>query len=95
VARKESQPVYYSSNCKDCRSEAARQARYGTTLYKVCEEQGFLCALCQVEAASCLDHNHTTGKLRGAVCRRCNFALHYFDDPEWRKRLEAHLAVGE
>lgn len=88
-------PVYFSSDCKACRSEKARRARYGTTLLAEIEKQGGICALCQVEAPTCLDHDHNTGKLRGAVCRRCNFALHYFDDPEWRTRLEAHLARGK
>ncbi len=84
-------PVYLSSSCKPCRSEDARRRRYGTTLLAVIEEQGNICALCQVEAPTVLDHDHSTGRLRGAICRRCNFALHYLDDPEWRERAEGYI----
>lgn len=87
-------PVYYSSDCKPCRSEDARRRRYGTTLLAQIEIQGNICALCQVEAPTVLDHDHETGILRGAICRRCNFALHYLDDPEWRARTEAFRAKG-
>lgn len=33
------------------------------------------CALCRMElkpAGACLDHNHSTGLVRGVLCRNCN-----------------------
>ena len=33
------------------------------------------CEICGCLGVICLDHNHETGKLRGWICKRCNFAL--------------------
>jgi peptide methionine sulfoxide reductase MsrB len=50
------------------------------------EEQGGLCAICQKPydwetSALYIDHCHTTGKVRGLLCRNCNKGLgHFFDD---------------
>ncbi len=33
----------------------------------------------EVESA-CVDHSHTTGKIRGVLCRNCNIALGHFKD---------------
>lgn len=37
--------------------------------------QNFRCALCRIlidAENSCLDHCHTTGQIRGVLCRNCN-----------------------
>lgn len=41
-----------------------------------------LCALCGVKQKEklCIDHNHVTGKVRGLLCRKCNFALGLVND---------------
>ena len=40
------------------------------------KRQGGKCALCQkplkLGADACLDHNHSTGLIRGVLCRNCN-----------------------
>ncbi|MCR4307118.1 MAG: NUMOD3 domain-containing DNA-binding protein [Candidatus Berkelbacteria bacterium] len=33
------------------------------------------CELCGAMGTICFDHDHTTGKFRGWICVRCNFAL--------------------
>lgn len=40
---------------------------------KMIREQGNLCAICSKEMTRpCIDHNHTTGKVRKLLCVQCN-----------------------
>lgn len=51
-------------------------------LYK---KQRGRCKICSVEKETlCVDHNHTSGKIRGLLCRQCNAALGLFRD---KKRI--------
>ena len=45
------------------------------------------CAIClRPMKQPCLDHNHTTGKVRELLCVRCNVGLGYLEkDPSWLK----------
>src|SRR5262249_47973194 len=47
-------------------------------------EQGGRCAICRTDDPGkqgwCLDHCHVTGRNRGLLCSRCNFALGLLDD---------------
>ena len=38
------------------------------------------CGICGVEDDLVVDHCHSTGKIRGRLCRRCNLALGNFSD---------------
>lgn len=38
------------------------------------------CELCEAVGGICFDHNHMTGKFRGWICKRCNFALGFVKD---------------
>jgi len=40
------------------------------------------CELCGDTGRMCFDHCHKTGKFRGWICIRCNFALGYVRDNE-------------
>jgi len=52
------------------------------------EEQNYCCAICgvPVDLSSPLDHDHVTGKVRGVLCRGCNWGLGHFKDST--ERLE-------
>lgn len=57
--------------------------------------QGGTCAICFSpcpEGRLCVDHDHTTGLLRGLLCRACNRALGGFnEDPELLRRAAEYL----
>lgn len=44
--------------------------------------QGGLCSICSSELGQRpqVDHNHLTGKVRGLLCRNCNWGLGHFKD---------------
>ena len=49
--------------------------RYGITLDEFnqrVQQQGGMCALCQVRPATDVDHCHKTGCVRGILCGQCN-----------------------
>jgi hypothetical protein len=52
------------------------------------QKQGGACALCgQLETTDpktvlCTDHDHSTGYVRGLLCRKCNLGLAYLGDGE-------------
>jgi hypothetical protein len=84
---------YYFSDCKPCTGERSRRDRYGVTLAEVIQKQGSeMCPLCEERKADSVDHDHETGEVRGALCRKCNLVLHYIDDTAWRQRAEAYVA---
>lgn len=42
---------------------------------RILAEQGGVCPLCRQtipDGMACLDHDHTTGEIRGVLCRNCN-----------------------
>lgn len=42
---------------------------------QIAAQQGFTCRICDVELTGktmCLDHDHTTGAIRGVLCLNCN-----------------------
>jgi hypothetical protein len=49
------------------------------------KQQDYKCAVCGIEARKlnknlCIDHNHTTGSVRGLLCPNCNMALGLLKD---------------
>ncbi len=61
---------------------------YGITVEqheRLIKEQLGRCAICKVafsetKKGACVDHNHSTGKVRGLLCMQCNFGLGHFRD---------------
>jgi hypothetical protein len=56
-------------------------------------EQGGECAICQCDISEkhCVDHNHTTGKVRRLLCYRCNIGIFAMESPGWKKIAEKYL----
>lgn len=66
---------------------------------EILENQGYKCAICGVDHQEtkrpgnlkhsgesfglCIDHCHTTGKVRGLLCNQCNRALGLFQDSSY------------
>ena len=61
--------------------------RYGiqpTDYHRLVSEQGGVCAICRKKQKKdlCIDHDHSTGRVRGLLCNNCNWALgHLQEDP--------------
>lgn len=88
--------------CLFCKSDATRRhvlkTKYGVSLEWLVAQRAYqnhVCALgCGREAAA-VDHNHTTGQVRGLLCRSCNLALGYFnDDADLMTRAINYLTQG-
>lgn len=64
------------------------------------KEQGGRCGICQRRLYSkrykafCVDHNHTSGKIRGLLCHNCNRAIGMLqDDPAAIQRAAEWVKV--
>lgn len=64
---------------------------------KLRKKQENKCSICLASPKEPLmvDHNHTTGKVRGLVCRKCNWLIgHIKEDIPLINRLLRHLDRG-
>lgn len=75
--------------CKKCSRRSNRLLRkYKIDLYTfldMIDKQSHQCAICKTEINSSVqtlvvDHCHSTGKVRGLLCSKCNSGLGFFDD---------------
>jgi hypothetical protein len=81
------------SSCANDKSLYARMTRYhlsGEEIRQLFSEHQGKCALCNREAR-CIDHDHTTKRVRGAVCYVCNLALSRVEDASWLEHALAYL----
>jgi hypothetical protein len=91
-----------NSYCKACRSERNkrhyRKKTYDMTPEEAAEliaSQGGKCGICLVRVAKHVDHDHETGRVRGALCFSCNAALgNLKDSPALLRRAAAYLEGG-
>jgi len=77
---------YYSNN-KEKTFDRYLKNTYQITIedYQLSlEKQSGLCAICKSKCVSgrrlAVDHNHTTGEVRGLLCCKCNRGLGNFND---------------
>ena len=79
--------VKHKTTCADCYRNAALVRKYGVTLAEyetMLADQNGVCAICETTNDTvrplAVDHDHTTGKVRGLLCDRCNPGIGYFRD---------------
>lgn len=73
--------------------QKSKAARFGLTLEEVAEyEKVRACEVCGSTEKLCIDHNHTTGEIRGILCSGCNTALGLAkDNPTTLRALADYL----
>jgi hypothetical protein len=73
--------------------------RYNVTPEQVDQmkiDQSFLCALCKtVPQKWCVDHDHTTGKVRGMLCGPCNVLLGGYEKMKKIEGINEYLEKGK
>lgn len=85
------------SDCKECTHARHIKQTYGLEKYKyeeMLEEQGGVCAMCKTNEPRCVDHDHTTGLVRGLVCYRCNMVVGFYENtPNMFSLIKAYLGA--
>lgn len=85
-------------------NQSRKLAAYGMTVDdydRLLADQGGGCAICGGEAGGrwgrfFVDHDHSTGAVRGLLCLRCNRAIGLLnDDPEVAERLARYLSYPQ
>ena len=94
VVNKRNKPTVFHI-CKECCSKQKKnlksyyrnwelKKKYGITIEeykKQCEDRKQHCDICSKVVASLhVDHNHTTGKIRGYLCGSCNRGIGLLQD---------------
>jgi hypothetical protein len=72
------------AKCKSCSRVYQMAHKYGISEHKykcLLEAQQGECAICgSADKGLVVDHNHTTGKVRGLLCSQCNTAIGLLGD---------------
>jgi hypothetical protein len=91
----------YQFRCRECMQKRDRERHlamsYGLTSEGVAEllsQQNGVCIICLRAPAVHIDHDHTTGEVRGMLCFRCNAALGQLGDDVDRVRRAADYLQG-
>ncbi|MBA7567374.1 hypothetical protein ES708_09085 [subsurface metagenome] len=77
----------YPEKIKEMQKKSDLKRHYGLSYkdwLRIWEDQDGKCAICRRNFSkpsdAFVDHNHETGKVRGLLCRKCNFGIGFFDD---------------
>jgi hypothetical protein len=94
-------PDYRQKYCERYKGERGRghwlKFNYGISLEDynaMLMQQNGACAICKKKPNKvlCVDHCHTTGVVRGLLCRKCNLALGLYDhEPRHTETATAYL----
>lgn len=94
----------WRQNNPDRAAAHGRKARYGLAgeeFQQMLEAQGGKCAVCGTsewggaKGTPHVDHDHTTGTVRGLLCNHCNLALgHAKDNPNLLREMANYLEMA-
>jgi hypothetical protein len=93
----------FKRQCKSCKvNSSSGRKQNGKHRDKILEEQEYKCAICDtgisfdyllgMRSSAKMDHNHTTGEIRGVLCHRCNTLMSSLDDEEWLSKALKYRA---
>lgn len=94
--RKRGSVKIVDSKCKECQKDYQRAKTFGVSVddySKMLSEQEGKCAICGINHEEyqkvshrnkkfAVDHCHTTGKIRGLLCDKCNRGIGFLQDSE-------------
>lgn len=84
---------------KSSRHKRYLKKKYNLTLYEHLEmyiSQNGCCAICKEHVPYDkidVDHDHKTGKVRGMLCRRCNYGMGFVDNYEFIRKATEYLKI--
>ena len=83
--------------CRACQNRDSllhqTMSKYGMTIEEARKFRDAECCICGSRSRVHIDHCHSTGKLRGALCSKCNVGLGNFDDDV--DRMKAAISYVE
>jgi hypothetical protein len=95
--------------CKECLPDCRANQRYShfkltePDFLNMLTSQGGKCAICRrglvrnktkkAPDFACIDHDHSTGKVRGLLCPGCNMKLGHMENIEWVTKAREYLKL--